>query len=130
MRLRTVLNQVPMVAALAHRRRDHADRSRLPANLLRVDGLVEVARASSDASRDVELLNDAAHCLTSGVAHLLKQTGDRPFVELRGVALSELGLVFEAMYRKNPKIKTASVASQLEVSRQTVYNWKKELDKM
>jgi hypothetical protein len=38
--------------------------------------------------------------------------------------------IFEAMYRKNPKIKTASVASQLEVSRQTVYNWKKELDKM
>jgi len=38
--------------------------------------------------------------------------------------------IFEAMYRKNPKIKTASVASQLEVSRQTVYNWKKELDKL
>lgn len=38
--------------------------------------------------------------------------------------------IFEAMYRKNPKIKVSSVASQLEVSRQTVYNWKSELDKM
>lgn len=38
--------------------------------------------------------------------------------------------IFEAMYRKHPKIKVSSVASQLEVSRQTVYNWKSELDKM
>jgi len=37
--------------------------------------------------------------------------------------------IFEAMYRKNPKIKISSVASQLEVSRQTVYNWKSELEK-